>query len=158
MEYLLSVGADPHQGDCDGDTPLHNCESAECVTLLVKAGAVVDARNTKGRTVCSRARLLGLLNAPSGSWRICAGMQPLYLAMKEEREEVIPALLAAGATPIDPAEIDFDDSDDDGDMDLAIENMIRQARLRGLDIGVTEFPDDGEAEDEEVEAATSPTS
>lgn len=54
MAYLLSVGADINAGDCDGDTPLHNAESGEVVNLLVSAGAVVDAPNKKGRTVCGR--------------------------------------------------------------------------------------------------------
>ena len=54
MEYLLSIGANVHAGDCDGDTPLHQAESVECAALLLKAGAVLDARNSKGQTVrCS---------------------------------------------------------------------------------------------------------
>lgn len=88
---------------------------------------------------------------------MCVPPQPLFLALREGREEVIAALLAAGAAPIDVPEEGLPESDDDGgDIGRALEEVLRISRLRGMEgEEPTEFPDvDPEEEedgDEDVE-------
>lgn len=50
LRWLLQNGGRVDIVDADGDTPLHACESAECAALLLSAGAVLDALNSKGLT------------------------------------------------------------------------------------------------------------
>ena len=42
---LLEGKADPNVADKRGNTPLHLCKSAELMTALLKAGAVLEAAN-----------------------------------------------------------------------------------------------------------------
>lgn len=50
ITYLLSVGADIHQRDNDGDTPLHHCDSPTTAEFLLSLGAEPTIANNEGRT------------------------------------------------------------------------------------------------------------
>jgi hypothetical protein len=50
ITYLLSVGADIHQRDNDGDTPLHHCDAAATAEFLLSLGASPTIANNEGRT------------------------------------------------------------------------------------------------------------
>jgi hypothetical protein len=108
LNYLLSVGGDVNLGDMDGDTPLHACESVECAARLLEAHANIDAPNHSGRT-------------------------PLYICLKDGREDMVKFLVSRGAAPIDVPEGGFVDSDDDD---------------AGDDIDAEGFDDDGAGEEE----------
>lgn len=48
VQYLLSVGANIHLRDTDGDTPLLVCETPEMMQLLLASGAKIDDVNSEG--------------------------------------------------------------------------------------------------------------
>lgn len=56
LEFLLSNGADPNLKDKYGQTALFfTADSPDCVALLLKHGADIDAQNNDGETVLMRA-------------------------------------------------------------------------------------------------------
>mmetsp|Transcript_25600 Transcript_25600/g.33323 ORF Transcript_25600/g.33323 Transcript_25600/m.33323 type:complete len:164 (+) Transcript_25600:17-508(+) len=50
INYLVSVGADIHQRDNDGDTPLHHCDAPATAEFLISLGANPLVANNEGRT------------------------------------------------------------------------------------------------------------
>lgn len=72
---LVRLGADPDARDDGGHTPLHAARSAEAVRALIAAGATVDAARSSDEST------------------------PLHLAVLVGSDEVVLALLEAGADP-----------------------------------------------------------
>lgn len=119
LAWLLAQAG--HEGpaavDCDGDTPLHVCESAPCATLLLEAAA-------RAAPPCDA------LMAANG-----AGEVPYIVAVRERRDVVVEVLRAAyaarGVEPpaLDPATIEADDNDgeDDGEDDPDAEEAAAAA-------------------------------
>jgi len=72
VAFLLESGADIHRSDIYGNTPLHVAvgeasttpeKQAECVHLILKRGAVVDAQDQSGCTPLMSAAWFGCLPA-----------------------------------------------------------------------------------------------
>ena len=117
---LLDAGADANHRDRTNWTPLHHAtyhaDSAECVRLLINAGAALDARSEAGRTpleLCIMA---------------CQELQRGDAAGSERRRRLYPVLLRAGA-PL-PAEIDDADSES-LDRHAESDAYIRKLRAAG---------------------------
>ena len=117
---LAQAGHDgPAAVDCDGDSPLHVCESAPCATLLLEAAAraapPVDA--------------LAALNG--------AGETAYAVALRERRDAVAAVLRAAyAARGAEPPAVDLsqlgDDDDGDGDDDEEEEDADEAEVLQAL--------------------------
>lgn len=84
--------------------------------------------------------------------------QPLYVALKDEREEVAEFLRSAGAGAIEVPPEGFPDSDSDGEIDMAIKRMFGLTHTtdedrEGEEGSETSFPDIGDDEEEGEDAA-----
>jgi uncharacterized protein len=92
LRYLISKGARIDIVDVDGDSPLHSCETAECASLLLDAGANLTALNSEGHT-------------------------PYHIAVLEHREEMIEWLTARYAERDIPLPVvEPEDEEDDDEM------------------------------------------
>ena len=110
-------------GDNDRDTPLHLCETVECATLLLEAGADLNARNADGRTVriCVYEWVCRLVawttRLTCVLWRVylLACAQPYDVAIQDENEELMAMYADRGADKSDTAMADEDTSAWDGE-------------------------------------------
>jgi uncharacterized protein len=94
-KWLLDNGADANIRDEDGDTPLHQCEDAECAKLLIEAGADLFAENGEGKV-------------------------PYVVAKEDHRKDVadyLAKLYEEKGKPLPEVEVDDDDDDDEEDDD-----------------------------------------
>ena len=118
---LLDAGADANHRDRTNWTPLHHAtyhaDSAECVRLLINAGAALDARSEAGRTPLELCIMACQEELQRGD-----------AAGSERRRRLYPVLLRAGA-PL-PAEIDDADSES-LDRHAESDAYIRKLRAAG---------------------------
>ncbi len=118
---LLDAGADANHRDRTNWTPLHHAtyhaDSAECVRLLINAGAALDARSEAGRTPLELCIMACQEELQRGD-----------AAGSERRRRLYPVLLRAGA-PL-PAEIDDADSES-LDRHAESDAYIRKVRAAG---------------------------
>jgi ankyrin repeat protein len=125
LTALAATGRSVDVCDEDGDTPLHACESVECATLLLAAGASLTAINAEGQ-------------------------MPIDVAREDDRTEMmlmlagqmlsrgIPVPTGAGgaAASSSSAVAAHHDADDDDDDDVDMETGVPPGYTP------TEFPDE----------------
>jgi len=102
VEHLLGE-IDIHLGNCDGDTPLHlaaGAGSPDVVSILLRAGAILNKTNNKGQIAlhlaCQEGRIAAsklLRNSSDLSRRDLAGLSPLHYAARGGHVEVLGILL-----------------------------------------------------------------
>lgn len=97
IPLLLRAGAIVDARDGDGDTPLFSA-GVEAARLLIAAGADVHAKNREGNVPLHRNHQAALL-APGVNVRNTAGLTPLHYAALSGSTGGIEWLLAQGADP-----------------------------------------------------------
>jgi ankyrin repeat protein len=98
---LLARGSDPNVRDASLDTPLHwatteitSPKALDCVRVLIKHGADVNARNKAGRVT-----LHNLTNFPNLEQRLFNGRLKYEPAVPAAMIEMVKLLIASGADP-----------------------------------------------------------
>ncbi|CAO2650411.1 Nn.00g017030.m01.CDS01 [Neocucurbitaria sp. VM-36] len=111
VECLLEAKADPNVPEDDDDDawkPIHAAyDNAECLKLLLQAGAEIDAKTGAGRTALHLARYLESSVKELLKWKpdpnfVCENVSYLSFAVKEGYTAIAMMLLDAGADPCHP--------------------------------------------------------
>ncbi|CAG0902291.1 unnamed protein product [Cyprideis torosa] len=108
VEVLLAHGADPNIiSRTDGASPLHRARLAETAELLCQKGAVVNAKDRRGKTPLfdatywNRHSVVEVLLAHGADPNITQndGRSPLFVATQKNYHSVVKVLLAHEADP-----------------------------------------------------------
>ena len=90
VRALIELGADVHDRNGDGETPLHRASHAACVDLLLCAGADLEARDARGCTpICTVSRYdkaeVILRMADLGADLVHTGGEPGFVTRRVEK-------------------------------------------------------------------------
>jgi len=127
-KLLIDKGADVKATDDILDTPLHGASNKETAELLIKAGADVDAKGPKGRTILySSAR--NAANAPSQTWAMYLGLVELLIAKGAD----VDVKNESGETPLHVVARQFDEKKASEICELLIANgaKVNEKKLNG---------------------------
>ncbi|CAG0900193.1 unnamed protein product [Cyprideis torosa] len=104
VEVLLANGADPNVANCFEKSPLHEAASAETAELLIRKGAVVNAKDRCGKTPLSvatennRHSVVEVLVANGADLNVADEDERSPLHRAKGREDVAKQLLSMGAS------------------------------------------------------------
>ena len=142
---LIELGADVNAKNDDGNSPLGLAVSVtECpistIAMLVKAGAVIDSVDAKGRSPLSRASKSGhteavkLLLECNASATLCdaEGKSALHWCCKGGNAANIPLLVNAGASINLPDRADADEGETNGGRSPLMYAVSREDTTRAL--------------------------